>query len=80
MSKKKKKFNFNQSQNQAMIKKMEDELGIKFIDFQNGIILYKGIKWRPLMNHAEYHCAYFEGILILNIFNFVFVPTTWSSE
>lgn len=80
MSKKKKKFNFYQSQNQAMIKKMEDELGIKFIDFQNGIILYQGIKWRPLRDNAEYLCAAFDGIQILRIYNFVFVPTTWSSE
>jgi len=80
MSKKKKKFNFDQSQNQAMIKKMEDELGIKFIDFQNGIILYQGIKWRPLRDNAEYLCAAFDGIQILRIYNFVFVPTTWSSE
>lgn len=80
MSKKKKKFNFDQSQNQAMIKKMEDEIGIKFIDFQNGIILYQGIKWRPLRDNAEYLCAAFDGIQILRIYNFVFVPTTWSSE
>lgn len=80
MSKKKKKFNFDESQNQAMIKKMEDDLGIKFIDFLEGIILYQGIKWRPLKNNAEYLCAAFDGIQILRIYNFVFVPTTWSSE
>lgn len=80
MSKKKKKFNFEESQNQAMIKKMKDDLGIKFIDFLEGIILYQGIKWRPLKNNAEYLCAAFDGIQILRIYNFVFVPTTWSSE
>lgn len=80
MSKKKNKINFDDSQNKAIIKKMENKLGIKFIDFVNGIVLYQGIKWRPLKNNAEYLCAAFDGIQILRIYNFVFVPTTWCSD
>lgn len=76
----KKKNKFDDSYDKAKIKKMEEELGIKFLDFLEGIILYQGIKWRPLKNNAEYLCAAFDGIQILRIYNFVFVPTTWTSE
>lgn len=80
MSKKKKKIHFTERQDMALVKKMEDELGIKFLDFKEGIISYQGIHWRPLKNNAEYLNAVFDGIQILRLYNFVFVPTKWASE
>lgn len=57
---------------------IEQRLGIQFIDFRRGILLYDGIIWRPVNDELEYLMAIFEYVPILTIHKELrFVPFAW---
>lgn len=49
------------------IHELEQRLGIKFIDFRRGILLYDGIIWRPVNDELEYLMTIFEYVPVLII-------------
>lgn len=60
------------------IHEVEQRLGIKFIDFRRGILLYGSIIWRPVNDELEYLMAIFEYVPILSIHKELrFVPFAW---
>lgn len=60
------------------IHEIEQRLGIQFIDFRRGILLYDGIIWRPVNDELEHLMAIFEHVPILTIHKELrFVPFAW---
>ena len=60
------------------IHEVEQRLGIQFIDFRRGILLYDGIIWWSVNDELEYLMAIFEYVPILIIHKKLrFVPFTW---
>ena len=80
MSKKKKrKQQFNVSPEE--IQRIEEELGVKFIDFYKGIFKFYGIVWKPVKNGVEYLYASLDNIPMIRIStghtSCHFVPLEW---
>lgn len=66
MSKKKKrKQQFSVSPEE--IQRIEEKLGVKFIDFYKGIFKSYGIAWKPVKNGVEYLYASLEGVPMIKI-------------
>lgn len=66
MSKKKKrKQQFSVSPEE--IQRIEEKLGVKFIDFYKGIFKSYGIAWKPVKNSVEYLYASLEGVPMIKI-------------
>ena len=66
MSKKKKrKQQFSVSPEE--IQRIEEKLGVKFIDFYKGIFKFYGITWKPVKNGVEHLYASLEGVPMIKI-------------
>ena len=73
-----KKRNNKNTVSPEKIHELEQRLGIQFIDFRRGILLYDSIIWRPVNDELEYLMAIFEYVPILTIHKKLrFVPFAW---
>lgn len=63
------------------IQRIEEELGVKFIDFHRGIFKFYGIVWKPVKNGIEYLCASWDNVPMIKISagrsTCHFVPLEW---
>lgn len=73
-----KKRNNRKTVTPEKIHEIEQRLGIQFIDFRRGILLYDSIIWRPVNDELEYLMAIFGYVPILTIHKELrFVPFAW---
>ena len=57
------------------VKLFEEKTGLKVIDVEKTILQTDdGIMWRPFKNQAEFLCACWDGVEILNVGKCPFVP------
>lgn len=63
------------------IQRIEEGLGVKFVDFQRGIFKFKDIVWKPVKNEAEYLCASWDNVPMIRLSagrsTCHFVPLGW---
>ena len=60
------------------VKLFEEKTGLKVIDVEKTILQTDdGIMWRPFKNQAEFLCACWDGVEILNVGKCPFVPNFW---
>lgn len=63
------------------IQRIEEELGVKFLDFYKGIFKTHGIIWKPVKNRIEYICASWDNVPMIKISagrsTCHFVPLDW---
>ncbi len=63
------------------IQRIEEELGVKFLDFYKGIFKTHGIVWKPVKNKIEYICASWDDVPMIKISagrsTCHFVPLDW---
>ena len=63
------------------IQRIENELGVKFLDFYKGIFKTHGIIWKPVRNRIEYICASWDDVPMIKISagrsTCHFVPLEW---
>lgn len=63
------------------VKLFEEKTGLKVIDVEKTILQTDdGIMWRPFKNQAEFLCACWDGVEILNVGKCPFVPNFWKPK
>ena len=63
------------------IQRIEELLGVKFLDFYKGIFKIHGIVWKPVKSRIEYICASWDDVPMMKLSveraTCYFVPLEW---
>ena len=81
MKKRKKQSKQHLNVSPEEIKRIEESLGDKFVDFSKGILKSNGIVWKTVKNGIELLCAAWDNVPMLQISSgrstCQFVPLEW---
>lgn len=81
MKKRKKQSKQHLNVSPEEIQRIEESLGVKFVDFSKGIFKSNGIVWKPVKNGIELLCAAWDNVPMLQISSgrstCQFVPLEW---